>query len=176
MTEFIPCHVPANTKPKSPVFENFRGSMKLPVSLDDLTWLIVRYLQCSAVTGTDIEEVTSEMPERCSKIEQNIHTALAPEWSTLLTVLKQAQHINTIVLGPNRKTVITLDMHLISLLCVFLVHFTSLYRYQVPKQPVDVAIYHRNFVGLLVFLLCSSLYLYSHKFTGVTSKTTVCYD
>ena len=28
MTHFIPCHVPANTKPKSPVFENFRGSMK----------------------------------------------------------------------------------------------------------------------------------------------------
>ena len=25
MTELIPCHVPANTKPKSPVFENFRG-------------------------------------------------------------------------------------------------------------------------------------------------------
>ena len=27
-------------------------------------------------------------------------------------MLKQAQHINTIVLGPNRKTVITLDMQL----------------------------------------------------------------
>ena len=38
--------------------------------------------------------------------------APAHEWSTLLTVLKQTQHINTIVLGPNRKTVITLDVQL----------------------------------------------------------------
>ena len=137
MTELIPFHVPANTKPKGPVFENFRGPMKLPVSLDDLTWLIARYLQCSAVTSTDIEEVTSEMSGRCSKIEQNIPTwkaynsvvslktfpktkvgviplvpAPAHEESTLLTVLKQTQHINTIALGPNRKTVITLDMQL----------------------------------------------------------------
>ena len=77
------------------------------------------------------------MPGRCSKIEQNIPKwaaynsvvllktlpktkvgvlplvpAPAHEWSTLLTVLKQAQHINTIVLGPNRKTIITLDMQL----------------------------------------------------------------
>ena len=137
MTELIPCHVPANTKPKSPVFENFRGSMKLPVSLDDLTWLIARYLQCSPITSTDIEEVTSEMPGRCSRIEQSIPTwaaynsvvslktlpktkvgvlPLVPtpahEWLTLLTVLKQAQHINTTVLGPSMKTVITLDMQL----------------------------------------------------------------
>ena len=38
--------------------------------------------------------------------------APASEWSTLLTVLKQAQNINTSVIGPNRKTVITLDMQL----------------------------------------------------------------
>ena len=76
---------------------------------------------------TDIEEVTSEMPGRCSKIEQNIPTwaaynsvvslktlpktkvgvlPLVPAPThgmvSFLTVLKQAQHINTIVLGPNR--------------------------------------------------------------------------
>ena len=32
----------------------------------------------------------------------------AHEWQTLLTVLKQAQHISANVVGPQRKTVITL--------------------------------------------------------------------
>lgn len=34
------------------------------------------------------------------------------ELSTLLMVLKQTQGINTVVMGPNHKTVITLDMQL----------------------------------------------------------------
>ena len=38
--------------------------------------------------------------------------APAHEWQTLLTVLKQTQQINCIVMGPDRKTVITLDMAL----------------------------------------------------------------
>ena len=38
--------------------------------------------------------------------------APAHEWSTMLTVLKQAQHINALIVGPNRKTVVTLDMQL----------------------------------------------------------------
>jgi hypothetical protein len=36
----------------------------------------------------------------------------AHEWDTLLTVLKQAQGINAATVGPNHKTVITLDMQL----------------------------------------------------------------
>ena len=39
--------------------------------------------------------------------------APASDWSTLLTVLKQAQGINAAVVGPNRKTVITLDLQLL---------------------------------------------------------------
>jgi len=38
--------------------------------------------------------------------------APAHEWSTLLTVLKQAQHISSEIVGPNKKTIITLDMDL----------------------------------------------------------------
>jgi hypothetical protein len=38
--------------------------------------------------------------------------APAHEWQTLITVLKQTQQINCMVLGPDRKTVITLDMAL----------------------------------------------------------------
>ena len=38
--------------------------------------------------------------------------APAHEWQTLITVLKQTQQINSMVLGPDRKTVITLDMAL----------------------------------------------------------------
>ncbi|KAL5007722.1 hypothetical protein ScPMuIL_016528 [Solemya velum] len=36
----------------------------------------------------------------------------AHEWQTLITVLKQTQQINYTVMGPNNKTVITLDMAL----------------------------------------------------------------
>ena len=38
--------------------------------------------------------------------------APAHEWSTLITVLKQAQHISCKTTGPNSKAVITLDMQL----------------------------------------------------------------
>ncbi len=38
--------------------------------------------------------------------------APAHEWQTLITVLKQTQQINCMVMGPDRKTVITLDMAL----------------------------------------------------------------
>ena len=38
--------------------------------------------------------------------------APAHEWSTMLTVLKQSQDIKTAVVGPSRKTVITLDLGL----------------------------------------------------------------
>jgi hypothetical protein len=38
--------------------------------------------------------------------------APAHEWSTLLTVLKHAQHISSEVVGPRQKTIITLDMDL----------------------------------------------------------------
>ena len=36
----------------------------------------------------------------------------AHEWQTLLTILKQAQNLSTKVVGPERKTVITLDLGL----------------------------------------------------------------
>jgi len=38
--------------------------------------------------------------------------APAHEYQTLLTVIKQTEEINTVVVGPNRKVVITLDMAL----------------------------------------------------------------
>lgn len=38
--------------------------------------------------------------------------ALAHEWNTLLTILMQAQSITTKAVGPERKTVISLDMGL----------------------------------------------------------------
>jgi len=38
--------------------------------------------------------------------------AAAHEWQTLVTVLKHIEQINCVVVGPNRKTVITLDMAL----------------------------------------------------------------
>ena len=55
-------------------------------------------------------------PDQNKKILQKLRIGapslvahLAHEWNTLLTVLMRAQNISTMVLGPEKKTVISLD-------------------------------------------------------------------
>ena len=50
-----------------------------------------------------------EMTFQIHKVEKE---CVIVEWNTLLTVLMQTQAINTKVVGPDRKTVISLDMGL----------------------------------------------------------------
>ena len=127
ITELVKCASPC-AKPKSPVHPAFTLSpfRELPnsASLQDFSWLLARSL--SSQERHETQEVVTENPNpdgREKEENSNIMhvtkvgmppliAALVHEWPTLLTILMQAQKISSIVVGPDRKTVITLDMGL----------------------------------------------------------------
>ena len=74
--------------------------------------------------------------------------APAHEWSTLLTVLKQAQNINTLVVGADRKTVVTLDLGL----------YQPAKRLQMARDDMDHLILRS---GAITNILLALLALYS---------------
>lgn len=132
MTDILPCYVPADSKPLNPTYSAYDRFMYettspiQPFLFDDLTWLIGKTLH----TDTESQEenrsqLISSIPTWTaynSLVTESLHlTAIgtppllphpAHEYSTLFTVLTQAQNINTFVVGQNRKTVITLDLGL----------------------------------------------------------------
>ena len=71
------------------------------------------------------------------------------EWSTLLTVLKQAQNINTLVVGADRKTVVTLDLGL----------YQPAKRLQMARNDMDHLILRP---GAITSILLDLLALYSN--------------
>ena len=92
-------------------------------ALPELTWLVSRALVRSM--ALDVEHLVDNIPTWSgyhSLISKSLPltrvgappllAAPAHEWSTLLTILKQAQAINVAIMGPDRKTVISLDMGL----------------------------------------------------------------
>ena len=85
----------------------------------DLTWLVGQSLVRTVATEQKIPTWSAYN----STIRQPTHqltnvtmmpliAAPAHEWSTMLTVLKQAQKITTVVMGEGHKTVITFDLQL----------------------------------------------------------------
>ncbi len=139
VTDLLQCPAPASNPayPANPRFGLF-AEMYLPVVVrhEEFAWLLARSMTREVSRGetdepTQTHEPTKEQVERSgipvwsgykSLISDNLHVtrvstppliaAPAHEWNTLLTVLMQAQAINTKVVGPNRKTVISLDMGL----------------------------------------------------------------
>ena len=73
----------------------------------------------------------------------------AHEWSTLLTVLKQAQSISTLVVGAVRKTVVTLDLGL----------YQPAKRLQMARNDMDHLILRP---GTIISILLALLALYSN--------------
>ena len=142
ITELVECASPcAKPKsPVHPAF-TLSPSRELPnsASLQDLSWLLARSLSSQENVRHETQEVVTENPnpdgrEKEEKkgipvwaaynslISNTMHVTkvgmppliAAPvhECPTLLTILMQAQKISSIVVGPDRKTVITLDMGL----------------------------------------------------------------
>jgi hypothetical protein len=117
-------------KPKNPVYASFtlfkEDELPIIVRLQDFAWLFGRCLsRTPAHVGQEEVESSVHVPVWSaynSVVNETMKTtrsatppliaAPAHEWNTLLTVLKQAQNINAAVVGPNRKTVITLDLGL----------------------------------------------------------------
>lgn len=130
------CQEPAKT-PKSPVYPTFDlfNEDKLPIVVrrQECAWLLGRSLSRTPVADLTSQE-THGLEELFSGTQVPVWSAYnslinnaldvtrsavppliaspAHEWNTLLTVLKQAQNINTVVVGADRKTVVTLDLGL----------------------------------------------------------------
>ena len=123
---------PAN--PQSPTYPSFNLSTdKLPITvkLKDFAWLLARSLtRVPTSNGDDTNgedsPLSSSLVPVWSGYNSLVHetvpvarigslpllAAPAHEWSTLLTIFMQAQQITAHVVGPGRKTVISLDMGL----------------------------------------------------------------
>ena len=133
LTVLLECHKPPS-KPPNPLHPAFglfsEEEIPMTLSLDDDTWMLARSLTRKP-NHSDVPE-SQECAVRQSAVpvwsaynslvNNTMHVtrvgappliaALAHEWNTLLTVLKQAQAINVKVVGANRKTVISLDVGL----------------------------------------------------------------
>lgn len=122
-TELLPCHVPANAQPKCPRYCRLETSSSPDITdgaaQDDLAWSVAQSLARSRSENPMIptwaaynSKVSSSTLPLTTVAMMPLLAAPANEWSTMLTVLKQAQNITTVVLGESHKTVITFDLHL----------------------------------------------------------------
>ena len=138
ITELLECQAPPS-KPFTPVYREFHlfSGQELPsrVRTQDYTWLLGRSL--SRVPADTTEETIEHADDTSNDSSEGIVpvwsaynsmlnepmpvarvgtllliAAPAHEWQTLLTVLMQAQNISVKVVGPTRKTVVSLDMGL----------------------------------------------------------------
>ena len=128
LTELFHCPNPP-PRPQSTTYPTFNIDTDeqplLDLSTPDVTWLYGRTTQRSLLANTDGSLQELNVPP-WSAYQSMVSSALpvtrvgsppliaapAHEWSTMLTVLKQSQDIKTAVVGPSRKTVITLDLGL----------------------------------------------------------------
>ncbi|KAK3708724.1 hypothetical protein QZH41_004431 [Actinostola sp. cb2023] len=141
-TTLLECQKPPSNpnSPVYPSFGLFaENELPITVQLDDFAWLLARNLTRTAVEErprqTEEDDTQSNLegePVMCSDVpvwsgynsllldnmpitrigSPPLIAAPVHEWNTLLTTLMQAQAITTKVMGPERKTVISLDMGL----------------------------------------------------------------
>jgi len=136
-----PCPKPANPVfPTFGLFD--ASELPITVSLQDFSWLLARNFsnqprvrdedeipqgerdenfqaereECPGRTGIPVWSAYNSLigdPMEVTKVgTPPLLAAPAHEWPTLLTILMQAQNINTSVVGSGRKTVISLDVGL----------------------------------------------------------------
>ena len=122
-TQMMQCHVPSNAQPKSPRYDSLDTNPSTDITdaatQDDLAWSLVQSLARSRSEDPKIPTWTAYNSKVSSSTLPLTTVAMMPllaapahEWSTVLTVLKQAQNITTAVLGEGHKTVITFDLQL----------------------------------------------------------------
>lgn len=137
ITSLVECPAPP-LKPKGPVNAKFSLAVKeLPIQIrmQDAAWLLGRNVTRIQADNSQAIEATEQLDTQPKKITSipvwsaynslvtdpipttrvgtpPLVAAPAHEWSTLLTVLMQAQCISVKVVGPTRKTVISLDLGL----------------------------------------------------------------
>ena len=122
-TELLPCHVPAKAKPTCSKYDAVTTNPNPDITCmsckDDFVWSIGQSFsrafaekQYLATWGA-YNSIKGSKPNKLTRVAMMpLLAARAHEWSTMLTILKQAQKITSIVMGEGRKTVITFDLQL----------------------------------------------------------------
>ena len=127
LTSLMPCVEPPS-RPPSPAYPTFELSseQELPQNIRDenATWIVSRTLTGHDAPSDDDNDqppvpvwsaynslANEALPVTCVGAPPLLAHP-AHEWSTLLTVLMCAQNISVRVVGPGRKTVISLDLGL----------------------------------------------------------------
>lgn len=106
----LPCHVPSNIEPKSQSYAlDTASSQELldAAKRDDLVWSVEQSLARKCSENPKIPTWAAYSSQICS---------------TMLTVLQQAQKINTVIMGPDRKPVITFDLQLYEMAVKLQIH------------------------------------------------------
>ena len=141
ITTILECPRPT-PKPTSPVFPSFGlfapNEISIVVNMQDFAWLLARNFssQQQANDEVPLRERNEDLQEERGPCFKTIPVwsafnslisspmdvtkvgmppllpSPAHEWPTMLTILMQAQNISTSIVGPGRKTVISLDMGL----------------------------------------------------------------
>lgn len=152
--------------PKNPVYPNFRlydkDELPIVVRRKEFAWILGRGLShqetqepeelCNATqvpVWSAYNSLINDPLDTTRSATPPLITSPAHEWSTLLTVLKQAQNINTLVVGADRKTVVTLDLGL----------YQPTKRLQMARNDMDHLILRP---GAITSILLDLLALYSN--------------
>ena len=121
-TEILQCYIPKNAQPKCSGYTldtTPSSDVTKKAEQNDLAWSVGNSIIRSRLEQVKIptwapynSQVLSLTHQLTTVSMMPLLAAPAHEWSTMLTVLMQAQKITAVVMGENHKTVITFDLQL----------------------------------------------------------------
>ena len=121
-TEILQCYILKNAQPKCSGYTldtTPSSDVTKKAEQNDLAWSVGNSIIRSPLEQVKIStwapynsQVLSLTQQLTTVSMMCLLAAPANEWSTMLTVLMQAQQITAVVMGENHKTVITFDLQL----------------------------------------------------------------
>ena len=114
--EIFQCYIPKNAQPKCSGYTldtTPSSDVTKKAEQNDLAWSVGNSIIRSRLEQVKIPtwaQVLSLTHHLTTVSMMPLLAAPAHEWSTMLTVLMQAQKITVVVMGENNKTVITFDL------------------------------------------------------------------
>ena len=122
-TEILQCYIPKNAQPKCSAYTldtTPSSDVTKKAEQNDLAWSVGNSIIRSRLEQVKIPtwapynfQVLSLTHQLTTVSMMPLLAAPAHEWSTMLTVLMQAQKITAVVMGENHKIVIMFDLHLV---------------------------------------------------------------
>ena len=122
-TEILQCYIPKNAQPKCSGYTldtTPSSDVTKKAEQNDLAWSVGNSIIRSRLEQVKIPTWAPYSSQVLSLTHQLTTVSMMPllaapvhEWSTMLTVLMQAQKITAVVMGENHKIVIMFDLHLV---------------------------------------------------------------